>query len=1443
PIDTVTPVTLPGGQGDVELSPFGYLVFNASDSFAGEVTFSYTAQDADLSTDTGLVTVRVEPRWALSSVSTATEGTDARFTLAIEGGVAQGDVISTEIILEDGTATAADHATLADAINTSIVNLGQTDFAFDGTSITYTSPATNYTVDYNATAGTFTDISGTGDALNLGDNGISGRSIGFEFDFYADSFSSVFVSANGYLTFGSPGADPNNASLDGTALSGRPVIAPFWDDLDTTAGNVYVETVGSVEGQRQFIIQWEGVQNNSDGAGTGSFQVILDEAGNGITFNYQDVVFDGVGDQGSGATIGLQSPDGIADEYAHNIAAAVVDGSSITFTREANVDVEFFIDVPIVDDADFEDAEDFGLRISNSVNSAIGVDNSSVTIAVSDNSAPVAVDDSVTTNETVTANINVITNPGGLDFDPEGHSLQISELNGTVITGGTAVTLASGAIVGVNPDGNITYNPNGAFAHLGEGEPGVDTFTYRVVDAYGTQSATPATVTVNIVGENQTATIDLNDDGTTSDTTHSITYGPLETTMNVAAADAIVADVDDTELTSLAITLGGFVQAGNEKLRVSGMTLEYGTAANTTVTVGGTVFRVVYDGANDIQVTNDGAAEFPNADIQSFIRLMTYENDSNDDFRATRTLSFVLTDDDGPGVASVSEIYVVGNNVAPDAGDDGVPTPYSTVEDTSILITVAELLANDSDVDLNPLDIVAVNGGANGSAILDGGGNVIFTPDADFTGTTFFTYTLDDGEGGQDTGTVHVTVTPVNDAPRLDLNGLQPGIDRTFTYVENDPAASMFLLTGTIVDVDNANMAGADVVLTNGQIGDVFTFGTLPGGIVGTLVPAEAATGLTSASTVTIQLSGTASVADYDTALRGITFSSVSETPDVTDRIVTMTATDGSLTSVTATATIEVTSVNDAPDTVADGLFTFDEDASITITPATLLANDNDLDGEALTITSVQSAVNGTVIVNGDGDFVFTSDPDYFGAASFTYTVEDGSGGSTTETVSLMVNSVNDAPIITLDTGSGDGNYAFTYTENDPGTSVVDATIDLQDVDHPNLASATVTLTNGQIGDILEFGAMPGGITAVAVPATALTSPGTITVTLSGSASQADYEAALQLVTYRSITDAPSVVNRTINISVNDGDTYSNVCTTTVTVIAVNDAPIAADDNTIVFNEDTARVILPAELLGNDVDPDLDTITILSVQSPVNGTVVLNGDSSVTFTPTANYFGPASFTYTIDDGNGLQDTATVNLTITSVNDLPVIDLDTGSGGTGFATTYVENAVPVTVVDPTVSITDIDHTNLTGASVALTNGQIGDLLQVGSLPAGLSAVVSPAAALTAPGTMTVTISGTGTLAEYQTALQAVTYVSTSDNPGAVTRTLSTTVNDGVASSVAAVSTVAVTPVNDAPVAAADGTYTFDEDTNFVIGEAALLVNDTDAENDALTIQSVQNPVNG
>jgi VCBS repeat-containing protein len=95
------------------------------------------------------------------------------------------------------------------------------------------------------------------------------------------------------------------------------------------------------------------------------------------------------------------------------------------------------------------------------------------------------------------------------------------------------------------------------------------------------------------------------------------------------------------------------------------------------------------------------------------------------------------------------------------------------------------------------------------------------------------------------------------------------------------------------------------------------------------------------------------------------------------------------------------------------------------------------------------------------------------------------------------------------------------------------------------------------------------------------------------------------------------------------------------------DLVIQADVADIITDEDTALTIQTADLLANDTDIDGDTLTITSVQEATNGTVVLNGDGTITFTPDANYYGEATFTYTVDDGNGGTDTATVTLNVTS----------------------------------------------------------------------------------------------------------------------------------------------------------------------------------------------------
>jgi T5SS/PEP-CTERM-associated repeat protein len=170
-----------------------------------------------------------------------------------------------------------------------------------------------------------------------------------------------------------------------------------------------------------------------------------------------------------------------------------------------------------------------------------------------------------------------------------------------------------------------------------------------------------------------------------------------------------------------------------------------------------------------------------------------------------------------------------------------------------------------------------------------------------------------------------------------------------------------------------------------------------------------------------------------------------------------------------------------------------------------------------------------------------------------------------------------------------------------------------------------------------------------------------------------------------------------------------------VTDVFENDPPTATDDGPLATAEDTALTIAPAALLGNDDDPDGDTLTIQSVQGAVNGTVGFDEGGNVVFTPTADYSGPASFTYTVSDGNGGTDTATVTINVTAVNDVPVISSD-GGGGTA-SVNVTENTAAVT----TVTATDVDGPT---KIFSIVGGADSQLFQIDSLTSALSFVSAP-----------------------------------------------------------------------------------------------------------------------
>ncbi|MBA3540538.1 MAG: tandem-95 repeat protein, partial [Deltaproteobacteria bacterium] len=261
-----------------------------------------------------------------------------------------------------------------------------------------------------------------------------------------------------------------------------------------------------------------------------------------------------------------------------------------------------------------------------------------------------------------------------------------------------------------------------------------------------------------------------------------------------------------------------------------------------------------------------------------------------------------------------------------------------------------------------------------------------------------------------------------------------------------------------------------------------------------------------------------------------------------------------------------------------------------------------------------------------------------------------------------------------------------------------------------------------------------------------------------------------------------------------DGRATSNLATVSITVTAVNDAPIAANDTATIL-EDAAATAIP--VLANDsTAPDTgETLTITAVTQPVGGTVVITGGGTgLTFQPAANFAGTATFTYTVSDGNGGTDTATVTVTVAPVNDAPTAANDTATVGEDAAAT----AIPVLANDGTAPDT--------GETLTITS-------------------------VTQPASGAVVITGAGSGLTFQPAPNFIG-----------TATFTYTVADGNGGTDTATVTVTVNGVNDAPGAAND-TATVAEDA--AATPINVLANDTTAPDtgETLTITAVTQPVGG
>ncbi|MER3352831.1 MAG: Ig-like domain-containing protein [Hoeflea sp. D1-CHI-28] len=314
----------------------------------------------------------------------------------------------------------------------------------------------------------------------------------------------------------------------------------------------------------------------------------------------------------------------------------------------------------------------------------------------------------------------------------------------------------------------------------------------------------------------------------------------------------------------------------------------------------------------------------------------------------------------------------------------------------------------------------------------------------------------------------------------------------------------------------------------------------------------------------------------------------------------TYTVSDGNGGTDTGTVSITVTAVNDAP-VGAPAAATTNEDTALNASVAA-----TDVDGDALSF-SVQAGngpSNGSVTMNPNGSYTYTPNANFNGTDSFTYTVSDGNGGTGTETVTVTVNAVNDAPVAA----------GATPTTNED--TALNASVTATDVD----------------GDALTF--------ALATQA----GNGTVVMNPNGS--------------YTYTPNANFNGTDTFTYSVSDGNGGTDTETVSITVNPVNDLPVPSAQSVTTLED----VALQGAVSATDADGDVLTFSVEAGDGPSNGTLVMQANGTYTYTPNADYNGTDSFTYTVTDGNGAPQTATVTIDVTPVSDVLTPGTDTLNGG-------------------------------------------------------------------------------------------------------------------------------------------------------------------------------------
>ncbi|HFD4085417.1 tandem-95 repeat protein [Vibrio parahaemolyticus] len=1348
---SIQSATVPEAQGKVEIVD-GKLVFTPAENFNGHAEITYTVTDGEL-TDEAKVSVTVNPvndapTIKVDAVESITE-----------------NAVSTDTVV--ATLTVRDTDTPEDQLTVSLENNSNGHFVLVGNEVKLTQAGVDAVNNDELNLKDLTISASVSDGVNptasdsdslivnrvndapTVENAIADQVLSEDFASYTIDLNDAFKDSDSALNFSVSG----NSNVLVSIENGIATISPTadWNGSETLTFTATDPSGESISQTVNFTVAPVADIVADKATVVEDTPTIIKVLGND-TF------------EGDGKVVSLDANNGPV-----NGSVSVNPDGSVTYTPNDN----------------YHGIDSFTYIVTSggvSESTTVNVD------VTPENDAPVAKDDTAITDEDTPVTIDVLPN----DTDADGDKLSVES---------ASVPKEQGTVEVVN--GKLVFTPAENFNGHAE-------ITYTVTDGELTDEA-KVSVTVNPVNDAPTIKVDA---------VESITENAVSTDTVVATLTVRDTDTPEDQLTvslennsngyfvlvgdEVKLTQAGVDAVNNDELNFKDLTISASVSdgvnptandsdslivnrVNDAPTVENAIANQVLSedfdtytiDLNEVFKDTDSSLEFSvsgNNSIQISIVNGVATISPTADWNGSEALTFTATDPSGESVSQT-----VNFTVAPVA--DIVADKATVVEDTP---TIIKVLGNDTfEGDDQVVSLDTNNGPANGTVSVNPDGSVTYTPNDNYHGTDSFTYIVTSG-GVSESTTVSVDVTPVNDAPvaKDDIATTQEDTAVTIDVLPND----------SDVDGDKLSIESASVPKEQG------TVEVVNGKLVFT--PAENFNG---------------------------------------DAEITYTVTDGQLTDE-AKVTVTVNPVNDAPTIKVDAVESITEDAvSIDTVVAALTVRDTDTPEDQLAV-SLENNSNGYFVLVGNevkltqaGVDAVNNDELNLKDLTISASVSDGVNPTANDSDSLIVNRVNDAPTIKVDA-------VESITEDAVSIDTVVAALTVRDTDTPEDQLA-VSLENNSNGYFVLVGnevkLTQAGVDAVnndELNLKDLTISASVSDGVNPTANDSD-----SLIVNR-VNDAPTVENAiadqelsedfaTYTIDLNDAfkdsdsalnfsvSGNSNVLVSiengiatisptadwngseTLTFTATDPsgesisqrmdftvasvADIVADKATVV--EDTPTII---KVLGNDTfEGDGKVVSLDANNGPANGTVSVNPDGSVTYTPNDNYHGTDSFTYIVTSG-GVSESTTVSVDVTPVNDAPVAKDD-------IATTQEDTVVTIDVLP---NDTDVDGDKLSIQSATVPEAQGKVEIVDGKL------VFTPA--------------------ENFNGDAEITY----------------TVTDGQLTDEAKV-TVTVNPVNDAPTIKVDAVESITEDavsTDTVV--ATLTVRDTDTPEDQLTV-SLENNSNG